>query len=273
MEQTREAVGIAEYHGPRSQMMRCIDHPTMLKDGSGWGSMAGCSAALLAKDGFTGAPAITIEGDDVKDIWSDLGTRWMICEQYVKAYPVCRWAQPAVAGVLAIKKQRSFEPEEVKRVEIQTFHESKRLAMRTPDTTEQAQYSLPFPTAAAIVHGDIAVEHIDGAGLKDESVLRISDLIEMTEADEYNACFPAFRKSNVIIELADGSVLESGTTEAAGDPEMPFSAGEIEDKFVRFAAKPLGEESALQLKTAVLELGSAGNLDNLGSMIYRKTFE
>src|SRR3546814_7985834 len=40
-ERTRHAIGIAEYHGPRSQMMRCIDHPTMLKDGSGWGAFAG----------------------------------------------------------------------------------------------------------------------------------------------------------------------------------------------------------------------------------------
>ena len=39
--QTREALGIAEYHGPRSQMMRCIDFPTMVKDGSGWGAMTG----------------------------------------------------------------------------------------------------------------------------------------------------------------------------------------------------------------------------------------
>ena len=59
--QTREALGIAEYHGPRSQMMRVIDAPTMLKDGSGWGAMAGVSAAYLAQDGFTGAPAITME--------------------------------------------------------------------------------------------------------------------------------------------------------------------------------------------------------------------
>jgi 2-methylcitrate dehydratase PrpD len=36
-ERTRHALGIAEYYGPRSQMMRCIDHPTMVKDGSGWG--------------------------------------------------------------------------------------------------------------------------------------------------------------------------------------------------------------------------------------------
>lgn len=39
--QTRHALGIAEYHGPRSQMMRCIDYPTMSKDGAGWGSVAG----------------------------------------------------------------------------------------------------------------------------------------------------------------------------------------------------------------------------------------
>ena len=57
-QQTREAIGIAEYHGPRSQMMRVIDAPTMLKDGSGWGAMAGVSAAYLARSGFTGAPAI-----------------------------------------------------------------------------------------------------------------------------------------------------------------------------------------------------------------------
>ena len=63
-DQTRHALGIAEYHGPRSQMMRCIDHPTMLKDGSGWGAMAGVSAALLAVNGFTGAPALTVESGE-----------------------------------------------------------------------------------------------------------------------------------------------------------------------------------------------------------------
>ncbi|WP_224380148.1 hypothetical protein [Roseovarius carneus] len=33
----RHALGIAEYHGPRSQMMREIDNPTMLHDRSGMG--------------------------------------------------------------------------------------------------------------------------------------------------------------------------------------------------------------------------------------------
>ena len=58
----REALGIAEYHGPRSQMMREIDNPTMLHDGSGMGALVGCNAALLAMRGFTGAPALIDRG-------------------------------------------------------------------------------------------------------------------------------------------------------------------------------------------------------------------
>ena len=152
---TREAVGIAEYHGPRSQMMRCIDHPTMVKDGSGWGAMAGVSAAYLAADGFTGAPAITVENDDVADLWSDLGTRWYLFEQYIKLFPVCRWAQPPLQAALNLRQQHNLTSADIERVEVTTFHQSLRLAVRRPQTTEQAQYSTSFPTAAGLVRSRV----------------------------------------------------------------------------------------------------------------------
>ena len=97
-EQTRHALGIAEYHGPRSQMMRCIDHPTMLKDGSGWGSMSGVMAGLMAAQNFTGAPALTAESEEVAHLWDDLGDNWLILQTYFKPYACCRWAQPIVEG-------------------------------------------------------------------------------------------------------------------------------------------------------------------------------
>ena len=107
-DQTAHALGIAEYHGPRSQMMRCIDHPTMLKDGSGWGAMAGVSAALLARAGFTGAPALTLERPH--PLWDDLGDRWLICAQYFKPYPVCRWAQAPIEAILALRRAHRCPP-------------------------------------------------------------------------------------------------------------------------------------------------------------------
>ena len=51
--------------------MRCIDHPTMLKDGFGWGAMCSVSAAQMTKADFTGAPALTSETEQWKGLTSD----------------------------------------------------------------------------------------------------------------------------------------------------------------------------------------------------------
>ena len=133
---TREAIGIAEYHGPRSQMMRCIAYPTMVKDGSDWGALAGVSAALLAADGFTGAPAVTVEGSEHKAVWADLGARWRILEQYLKPYPVCRWAQPAVEAAAALMRNHQLTGDDLEKVTVRSFANAIALASRTPDTTE-----------------------------------------------------------------------------------------------------------------------------------------
>src|SRR5438067_1008260 len=152
---TREALGIAEYGGPRGQIRRVCAHPTMLKDGSSWGAHSGVTAALLARDGFTGAPAVTIEADDARLVWYDLGTRWRVREQYFKAYPVCRWAQPAIEAAFGLQRAEKFSAHDIEQVTIESFHEAVVLGAgcAIPHSTDEAQYSLPFPVAAALVFG------------------------------------------------------------------------------------------------------------------------
>ena len=142
---TLEALGIAEYHGPRSQMMRCIDHPTMVKDGSGWGAMAGVSAAYLARDGFTGAPALTMEASDLAPIWQDLGERWYIQEQYIKLYPVCRWSQPAIDAALSLMRRHGIVSADVTGIHVESFHEAKRLAIDHLDSLVGVRSVVPGP--------------------------------------------------------------------------------------------------------------------------------
>lgn len=140
--QTDHALGIAEYHAPRAPMLRCIEHPTMVKDSSAAGAHAGTSAVLLAADGFTGAPVFVLTADPAA--WADLGQRWTILEQYFKPYPVCRWAHPAVHGALNLVHHADLQPETIRQIDVTTFDPATRLGTRLPDTTEQAQYSLPF---------------------------------------------------------------------------------------------------------------------------------
>jgi 2-methylcitrate dehydratase PrpD len=256
MRQTREALGIAEYHGPRSQMMRCIDHPTMVKDGSGWGCMAGLSAAFLAQRGFTGAPAITIEQDETRGIWSDLGERWRIMEQYFKPQPVCRWAHPAIDAALALKSAHGFTSEQIRAVNVRTFHHATRLAHAAPASTEEAQYSLLFPVAVALKHGAVRFDALHGDALRDQQVLRLSHLIRVEEGAEYTSRFPGERFAEVSIELFDGRRFDSGATQALGDPDLPLDANAIRAKFRAFAEPACGANIARELERAVDALDS-----------------
>ena len=98
--------------------------------------MAGVSAAYLARDGFTGAPAITIEAPELQTYWDDLGSNWQITQQYIKLYPVCRWAQPAVEAVIALVQEHNISADQISNINIETFHEATRLTS-IPKNTEQ----------------------------------------------------------------------------------------------------------------------------------------
>lgn len=264
---TREAIGIAEYHGPRSQMMRCIDHPTMVKDGSGWGAMAGISAAYLAADGFTGAPAITVESADVADLWADLGSTWRITEHYFKHYPVCRWAQPPLQAVLNLRAEHGLTSDQIERIEITTFHESCRLATRSPRTTEEAQYSTAYPTAVALVRGGVTPADLTEASFSDPEIRRIAEGMIVTESDSYNAAFPARRFAHVVLVLKDGRHLQSAPTEALGDPEAPADMAQVRAKFHANAAPVLGPGRASAIDVAVDRLGDGSGLSALSELV------
>ena len=265
--QTRHALGIAEYHGPRSQMMRCIDHPTMLKDGSGWGAMAGISAALLAQTQFTGAPALTVESDEVKAIWQDLGGRWQITHQYFKPHAVCRWAQPAIEAALKLQQNHPITPGTVKHVLVSTFHEAVRLNCRFPQSTEEAQYSLPFPLAAALVHGRLGVAELTGTALRDPVVLQLCERVELKEDNKFSQQFPDKRLARVEIETKDGSLIDSGEFEADWEASSPPSDSDLRDKFQRLANEQLPGERAAELEQIVWHCEKLPDLDKLLTLI------
>jgi 2-methylcitrate dehydratase PrpD len=249
-DETRHALGIAEYHGPRSQMMRCIDHPTMLKDGSGWGAMTGVSAGLMAAHGFTGAPALTVEGADVAHYWHDLGQKWLLTDQYFKPHAVCRWAQPAMMGALALHQANDLPLETTRRIRVLTFHEATRLTCRQPHSTEEAQYSLPFPVAAALVHGQLGPAELNDAALTNPLVLSLADRVELVEDEAYNARFPIERISRVQIETSTGEWLDSGDIQAEWDSTAQPTDEELQEKF-RWLASDLSDTQITELEATI----------------------
>lgn len=265
----REALGAAEYHGPRSQMMREIANPTMLHDGSGWGGLVGVAAAIGAEKGFEGAPAITVEAPEVAHFWGDLGAFWQIERQYVKPYPICRWAHAAIDAVWALRQEHGLSGDAVNRVSVNTFHQAAQLFPGMPDSTSKAQYSLAFAVATMLVKGRIGSEEITGAGLADPAVARMVERIEVSEDARHSDRFPEGRWSDVSIELSDGRVLRSGDVHARGGPERPFDRAAVMEKYLSFAAPVLGEARAQAIaeRTYALTSGSA-RFSELAELLY-----
>jgi 2-methylcitrate dehydratase PrpD len=254
----RDALGIAEYLGPRGQILRVCAQPTMLKDGSASGAHAGVTAALLAREGFTGAPALTVESDEVKTLWSDLGQRWRIREQYFKAYPICRWAQPAVEAALSLKHGHRFDAADIVAIGIESFREAIDLGSqcRIPATTDEAQYSLPFPVAAALIFGKVGADEIGATGVGDPRVARLLATFSLSEDDEFSRRFPAERWARVRIGLADGRSLVSEPAQARGGPEHPLSGDELQAKYRTLAMPVLGATRAARIETLIASIAT-----------------
>ena len=266
------AMGIAEYHGPRSQMMRVIDHASMLKDGSGWGAMAGVSAAELAAAGFTGAPALIISDAACSDIWAGLGTDWLLPEQYIKLWPVCRWAQPAMQAVCSLWQEAEFDPSDIIAIEIETFHESLRLASPHPTSSDEAQYSLCWPVAAmvmALAEGrDFAAYDVSDAALARADIHQLAARIKLAENDDFNKVFPQLRQSRLHIDFADGSRRTAFSAHTRGDPETPVSYAEMTAKFDRLIGPTPFASRAELLKQACLTPASEGLESNWQQLLF-----
>ncbi len=247
-ETIRHAAGIGEYHGPRSQMMRCIDHPTMLRDGVGWGAPSGVSAAYLAQAGFTGAPALTCE--HAPEFWTDLGENWRLIEDtHWKPYPCCRWAHPSLDAAADLMRSHNLHHTQVAAVDIRTFHNATRLAGQTPTTPDEFAYAIAFPVAAMIVRGQVGVAELANDTLRDPDILRISRATTLIDDAEMTRISVGKRWAQVTITLTDGTHYAAAPRTPRGDSDLPLSDAEISDKFYLFADPVLGRARANEIET------------------------
>lgn len=257
------ALGIAEFHAPMTPEMRSVDHPSMLKDGIGWGAMSGLAAARLARHGFTGIPSLFDEDDSEPALADSLGEEYLIRDLYFKPHTCCRWAQPAVEGALAAVQELDVEAGEVVRARVHTFEAATHLRCTAPRTTEEAQFSLPWPVACALLDGEVGPDQVLDHALDDANRRSLAARIECYTDPELEKAFPERALAWVEVEASDGRTAYSKVLTARGDAEARPSNEEIIRKFGRLAGPVLGSGGARELLRAIQELPQAQNLDML----------
>ncbi len=258
------ALGIAEYHGPLSPVMRCVEHPAMVKDGIGWGAMAGLSAAFLAEGGFTGIPTVL---DAHPEVLGDLGRAYTILDLYFKPHACCRWAHPPIEGVRRILERTPVATEAVRRIRIRTFEAAMHLGPVWPRTTEEAQYSLAWPVAAALVEGGVGPDQVSEARLGDERIRALASRVEPVLSPEIDRRFPGEALCEVEILMNDGTVHRSGICGAKGDPGDPLTDAELRRKFHALADPVIGSGRAADVERIVDGLDRRPGVEDLLALL------
>ena len=237
-----QALSIADYHAPLTPVMRAVEYPSMNKDGVPFGSLIGTMAVIEATSGETGKTHL-LEMPEYNDYVSSLGSRYYIKELYFKRYTCCRWAHQPIKACIDLMNLYEIAPRQIKKVIVHTFIAATKLSKEKPNDTDEAQYNIAFPVAAAIIHGDVGFEQINDKGIHDQDVLNMMNRLSFVVDPDLEKQFPEKRLASVEMVLFDGSILKSGVYEAPGEASDPeLSLDWIIDKFIQRTQSIINKE-------------------------------
>ncbi len=203
----------------------------------------GVVSAELAGSGLT-APTTVLEGAhgylqafaggecDVDHLIGDLGTIWRMTRTYNKPYPCCRHLHGAVDAALQIRDNHGLDPDSIETVHVETFAIAASLDNTDIHHLLDAQMSLPYAVAAALIHGQLGMEQFQDNARHDPRITTLLDTIQVTEDKTMTHDYPTARPARVTIRSRGQNHLAE-VPQPLGEPDNPISDDGLTNKFQR----------------------------------------
>jgi len=232
---------------------------------------AGVLAAIAAGKGVTGALDI-LEGREgfgaamsVNPDWSkatrNLGSDYHIVHVTFKNHGCCGHTFPSIDGALHLQHAHGFTYKDIKHVRLATYKAGLDIIDNSkPEGEYQAKFSLQYTVAHALVHGSVRLNAFLPDRMRDAAVRGLMEKIECVADPELSKGYPNQRAAQVEIETIDGRKFAHFQPYRKGDPELPLTDEELNDKFLELATPVLGEPKS---RTLLAELWTTEKLANV----------
>lgn len=224
---------------------------------------------FLAMNGITG-PLEVFEGDKgfmdaiagVFDIdWSreDLER---VKRTILKRFNAEIHSQTAIQGVLDLKQRHQFCAAEVERIDIETFDVAFNIIgggeegdkTNSITTKEQADHSLPYVIAVAILDGNVMPAQYELDRIRREDVQKLLRRVSVSANPAYSQRFPDEMPCRIQVVLRDGQTLVKESRDYPGFVSQPMSWEMVAKKFNLLAAPYAAEADRKALINAVADL-------------------
>ena len=202
-----------------------------VKGSSPWSTVAALFAAQRAGCGMSGSIDLLDRAHayDVGAIITDLGTRWLISETYLKPYASCRYTHPVIDAVLKLVAGRDHD-EPIERIAVEIFPEARKLPNETaPKSLEGGQFSVPFAAALAALRGADAFRPLRPFSLSDPEVVDLARKVEIRYPDEFAGIFPQRTPARVTM-VVGGREIAADVPRPLGDAANPMHQSAVAGK-------------------------------------------
>jgi len=224
----------------------------------------GIVAALLAQAGQPGAPRVLEEGflpafggrigeQDRAAMVAGLGEEWLLPETYFKRHAGCRGNHAPVDVALDLAAAEKLAAGDIASVRVAVDTVTRTAAIEPPVDGKQAQFSIGFSVALALLKGRASVYDYRDDVLQDAAVQNMMRRIEVVVDPQLDAGYPQRRGSWIEVTLRSGREVRGTVPNARGEPEWPLTVQEVLEKF-RTLAQPRMGKAAQRLEKTVLAL-------------------
>ena len=214
---------------------------------AGWAAHSGITAALLAREGFTG-PGTILEGEsgflhsysagsDPDKIMENWGSSYGVMRTSIKPHACCRYKQGPIDGILELMAKNGIEADSVESVTLGVLRTGFPIVCRPeeakydPKSVVDAQFSMPFGGAVAILFGEATLAQYTEENAKAPRVREMMKRVRCVEDPELEKEFPRKWPASVVIKTKQGTEHSIWVAYPKGDPENPLSWDELIDKF------------------------------------------
>jgi len=244
----------------------------------GWAANAGITAAALAQQGFVG-PKRTYEGRfglypshlqerydpaDLALATRDLGEVWELMQVAVKPFPACHFTHACADAAIVLKRDHHIDARAIRHVEALVPAEVVKTVCepvankRRPANAYDAQFSIPFIVAAALIHDRFTLAELTPKAISDPQILALADRVDYRV--DPSSGFPRYYSGELIVATEDGHSLRHREHMNRGCGDRPLAEAEILYKFQDNATRAVAPERAHEIGETMLGLDAAADL-------------
>lgn len=236
----------------------------------------GVEAGLLAADGYVGTDdgicgergflASHSDAPEPERLLEGWG-RWPleVVSTSIKRHTCCRYNQGAIDALLAIRSDHGLDAGDVESVVIGIpsvavdIVAEPAATKRRPASVVDAQFSLAYGAAAALLWGRAGLAEYDEARLDDPAALAVMDRVDYEVDPEIDRDFPDKWRAWARVTTRSGDVHTQRVDDPKGDPGNPFTDDECREKFDDLASAVYGPEARDAIAEHALSMGAPGS--------------